>query len=230
MSGTPSFAFILPACLGFAGEVSEAVMKTGKPKWIGFYVGLVLLGSVMQAVAEAGPDRVVLTTGGEQNLVTAEQTFLIAPFSEPRLLFTFGFATDEAAEPGEFSDSFTFTLEGGSSGSTLLFLTADTTGVVWVPSTPGTVPLEPGAVTGTATEYPDGIEPALAHRYAYRVEASLPEEFAGGPAIFRADLFDNLNGTESVGWFADVSVVPEPRALVLAVLAGSIFFLRRSKR
>ena len=204
-------------------------MRLDRAKWIGLCFCTFALGGALKTGGESAPELTLLQTGSGTPLITSSEELFIAGFADPRIRFTFGFATDEISEPGAFLDSFTFTLEGGDSASTLLFLTADATGVAWAPSTPGTVPLSPDSITAIPTEYPPAIEPALTQRYAYQVEALLPEDFAGQAATFRADLFDNLDGTASLGWFAEIAVVPEPRASLVALLAAFIYLIRRKR-
>jgi hypothetical protein len=172
----------------------------------------------------------VLHASGNQPLTT--ETVLLdvdASFVLPVLRFTFGFATDEEYAPGQLADSFSVTLQDASLARTLIFLTADASGVVWGPPSPGTVPVDPESLSRTVMPFPGLIEPALGLQLAFTVQAPLSSEFAGQRLSLHFDLFDNLNGVPSLGWFGDVAVVPEPRLLAYSGMV-LLFYLVSRKR
>ncbi len=164
----------------------------------------------------------VLHTGGGGPLVTSSQPlFLPSNFSE--LEFAFGFATDEQIEPGQFLDSFTVTLQAdGDASATVIYFTADLSGVTWAPFSPGTLFISPESIERTVITFPD-LSPftptpvPIGHRLAYDITVPVPEGLRGQPVTLYFDLFDNQNLHASLGW---VEAVPEPSTIWLAVIAG----------
>lgn len=176
---------------------------------------------------------VTLNTGGGQVLVSETRTVMIdGAWAQPRLLFDFGYATDETALPGIFLDSFTVTLQDSNQVFTAIYLTADASGVAWVPSTPGTVAMDPASINASALSYPS-LEPVLAGQLAFQVDAAIPAQFIGHLVNIHFDLYDNLDAQASQAWFSDLRVmnVPEPAVWciwLLAVVCG--WTLKRLKR
>jgi hypothetical protein len=171
----------------------------------------------------------VLRAAGAEPLITETRELQVDPsFALPVLQFTFGFATDETVVPGQFADSFTVTLQDASLATTIILLTADASGTVWAPLTPGTVPISPEAILRRSAPFPASIEPVLQWQFAYQVEAPLPAAFTGQSFSLHFDLFDNMNGVRSIGWFSDITVVPEPRLWFAAALA--LFYLLRRRQ
>jgi hypothetical protein len=191
-------------------------------------LGLALLAQSSRTDAQT----FVLETGGGESLVTKFQ--MIEGVTEPNSLLHFdvGLATAEELSSGSFFDSVTLSLEGTSPAATTAFTTLDRTGVLWAPSVPGGISLDPNSLTWTEIPFPD-VATSLTYRRAYSVTAPIPTEFLGQTLMFRIDLFDNMNGLESVAFVNELSVVPEPSAIGLAtalILLGVGFVVNRNRR
>jgi hypothetical protein len=170
-------------------------------------------------------------TGAGQVLVTETRSiFVDAGLQQPRLIFDFGFATDETPAPGAFLDSFTVTVQDSAQQFSAVYLTADATGVLWAPQTPGALQIDPASITANPLSYPS-LQPVLANRTAFQVTAPIPSQFLGTTVNVFFDLFDNLDPTISQGWFSNLSAssVPEPQVWVLS-LAGAALLLRSKRR
>jgi hypothetical protein len=144
--------------------------------------------------------------------------------------FDFGFATIEEILGGSFMDSATLTLQGSSPNATTIIGTLDRSGILWTPTTPGGVTLEPGAVNWTEIDFPD-LSLELPHRKAYSAIVEIPTELQGQDLRFIIDLFDNQNGVKSIAYVSAPTVVPEPGTVALAAVGiGFLFaFTRRNK-
>ncbi len=170
----------------------------------------------------------VLNTGGGTPLVTSSQLLQIPASSVPvPLLFEFGFGTDETASPGAILDSFTVTVQDAAMLHTLVLLTADASGVVWAPPTPGAILIPPEAILRTSIPFPS-LQPVLANQSAFVVMVPLPTVFTGTVTV-HFDLFDNLNPSSSLGWYNRVNV-PEPGTWVLLVAGGLLVWLGKKSR
>lgn len=175
-------------------------------------------------------DPVLLATGGGQPLVSASLPVPVFPASNPAPLeFRFAFGTDEVFSPGGVFDSFTITLQDAAMTHTLLLLTADASGVVWAPATPGAIALDPDSIARIATNYPSG-QPVFARQVSYQVTVPVPAQYHGRSATLFLDLFDNLNTTASQGYFHLINV-PEPASWAIG-LGGALCWLglRRWRR
>jgi hypothetical protein len=172
-------------------------------------------------------------TGGGQPLVSdVRPLFVDAALVQPRLQFNFGFATDESFVPNAILDSFTVTIQSSNQLYTAVYLTADASGVVWAPATPGALVIDPATIDFQAIAYPS-LQPVLVLQRAFQVSALIPSQFLGGSINVYFDLFDNLNPQASQAWFSDlrVTAVPEPQAWMLLLLAGlSCWSFNRLKR
>jgi hypothetical protein len=165
-------------------------------------------------------------TGGGQSLVTEVRSiFVDAGLQQPRLLFEFGFATDEIPSPARFLDSFTVTIQDSAQRFSAVYLTADATGVGWAPQTPGALFIDPASITANPLTYPN-LQPVLANQRAFQVSALIPAQFAGGSLNVFFDLFDNLDANASQGWFNGLSVVsvPEPQAWALLLVGAFLLW------
>jgi hypothetical protein len=171
-------------------------------------------------------------TGGGQPLITETRSLIVAAgLQQPRLNFAFGFATDEVQTPGSFLDSFSVTVQDINRVFTAVYVTADASGTVWAPLTPGTIVIDPASIAAVPISYPN-LQPVLSDRRAYQVSAAIPPQFVGSSINVFFDLFDNLDATLSQGWFSGLSVgsVPEPQAWTLGLLALLISWgLKRRK-
>lgn len=174
----------------------------------------------------------VLRTGAGAPLQTEVVTFNLpsadlASYFE----FSFGFSTDEEVIPNSLLDSWTATLRTDDGVWTLIYFTADANGVQWAPVTPGTYTLDPDSISRQETTFAN-LLPEHTHRVAYNIAAPIPEEFAGREVTLYFDLFDNGNELGSLGYFGEVTVVPEPKLFSLALLGFALFggLLRRYLR
>jgi hypothetical protein len=163
-----------------------------------------------------------LHTGGGIPLVSATQS-LFAPnlVPETRLQLNFGFSTDEIFAPDQFFDSFTITLQDAGGLSTAVLLVADTSGVTLAPPTPGGIPVNPLSLNLESTAVPP-LSLTLAKQLAFHLDAPIPAQMVGGQINVFFDLFDNLDSVPSLGWFSDVSIVPEPGSGSLMLLAVAV--------
>jgi hypothetical protein len=98
---------------------------------------------------------VVLRTGGGSPLVTFTELVSVPSNALPiALSFEFGFGTDETPSPGVFLDSFSVTVQDAARLNTLVLLTADGSGIVWAPPTPGGVGIPPDAILRSSIPFP----------------------------------------------------------------------------
>lgn len=163
---------------------------------------------------------VVLRTGGSEPILSSTQ--FVGNFSAtgPALLqFAFGFSTDEEQEPGVFLDSITLTLSEQNGPLSVIYNTTDRTGAYWAPA--GGISISGDSITRETIGFPI-LEPSHAHQYAYLVTAPVPNELLGKNLNFYTDVFDNRNGTESLGW---VSVVPIPEPATWAIAATMLVMI-----
>ncbi len=165
---------------------------------------------------------VVLNTGAGQPLQTETRLLTLDPgLAQPRLEFNFGFATDELFTPNTFQDSFTVTIQTTDQQFTAVYLTADASGMVLGPPTPGALAIAPSSITSAAIAYP-ALTPQLHQQTAFAVSAAIPPQFQGTSMNVFFDLFDNGDAAASQGWFSGLQVtqIPEPQSwsLVFAVM------------
>lgn len=175
------------------------------------------------------PALYVLTADGSQALQTRSLNLSLPQGTSAPLEFKFGFETDEVFRPGEFFDSFTLSLRTLDDLFTLILVTADASGVLFAPPTPGTELLADSALTRSPIPSPS-LTPHLAQQHSFSVSAVLPENLMGREVTLFLDLFDNNNGVISHGWLADITVVPEPTLWPLIPLAGMVLFRKRSRK
>src|SRR5436190_5883512 len=142
--------------------------------------------------------------------------------------FTFGFATDEEVMPGIFLDSFTLTLGESNGPLSVIYNVTDRTGSFWAPGAPGTISIPEASILREMISFPD-LDPNYTHRYAYSVTAPVPVELLGRNLNFYADLFDNGNALNSLGWIS-VTPVPEPSTWALGLAALAMFFTFNRKK
>lgn len=204
------------------GKVARELVSPG---WLAV---LMTALSWPQSIAAQGTV-VFHNTGNGQSLVSEVQSILVeSGLQQPRLVFDFGFATDETPAPGSFLDSFTVTLQDSAKSFSAVYLTADATGVAWAPPTPGALLVDPASITARPIAYPN-LPPGLASQTAFEVSAPIPPQFLGNSVNLYFDLFDNLDSRISQGWFSGVNVVavPEPQALALLLVGGLLLWRRR---
>ena len=175
-------------------------------------VGALVLQATLLAqggIVTDGP-LTVFRTGSGAPLLTLELDLGIPDLErEPRLEFTFGFATDEPELSGTFFDSFSVTLERADRQATALLLTSDRTGVLWAPLNPGGLVLPEEDLSVADVQFAD-LSPAFEFKWAYSVSYTLPPEFTGGSTRLFLDLFDNHNALASMAYVRDVRVTALP--------------------
>ena len=172
---------------------------------------------------------IILRTGGGLS-----STQLIGSFdaSTPALVhFTFGFATDEEVMPGTFLDSFTLTLGEADGLLSVIYNVTDRSGSFWAPDAPGTISIPESSILREAISFPaiPELDPIYTYRYAFSVTAPVPDELLGRNLNFYADLFDNGNALNSLGWIS-VTPVPEPSTWALGLAAVAMFFTFKRKK
>jgi hypothetical protein len=164
---------------------------------------------------------VILRTGSGSVLLT--NTLPEQPGASV-LAFSFGFATQEQPQPGQFADSFTISITGPS--GTAYLVNADANGIVWAPLVPGAISLTESAVQRQIV--PFGIPgEGLTTVGAYQVDYSLPATWQSSPLNLNFDLFDNQNSLRSLAYI-DVMSVPEPSSVAILVAALVLWTLARS--
>jgi len=167
---------------------------------------------------------------GAGPVLTTDQRVFDLPENATNFLFEFdfGFSTDEVVTNSVVFDSWTATLQTTNGESTVVYLTADVTGVQWAPPTPGTIPLDPSLIFRQPVAFPS-LEPVFAQRESYHVSVPIPPSFSGQTVNFYFDLYDNLNSFNSVGWVSQINVVavPEPASWSLGLAALTFMFWKR---
>jgi hypothetical protein len=171
---------------------------------------------------------VILRSGG-----ALSSTQLIGSFDEntPAMVhFTFGFATDEEVLPGAFLDSLTLTLGEVDGLLSVIYNVTDRSGSYWAPGAPGTISIPESSILREAISFPaiPELDPTYTYRYAFSVTAPVPDELLGRNLNFYADLFDNGNGVDSLGWIS-ITPVPEPSTWALGLAAVAMFFTFKRK-
>lgn len=167
----------------------------------------------------------VLFSGGTQPLLTVERQLDVpsSAISAPLLTFHFGFSTEEIFEPGDIFDSFSVLLRNPTSGATGFLLTTDASGIVWAPTMEGGFQLDPEKIVRQSIPFAD-VDPNLSRKLAYEVSFALPEAFVGDRVNVIFDLFDNQNAARSLGYFSDLTVIPEPSTGVIWALGAALAF------
>lgn len=193
-----------------------------------FILTLVLDGGSLEAQGTI----TVLQTGGGHPLVSQQESVSLAGITAPVILFDFGFVTDEVPVPNTFLDAFTVTFQGASPNQTAVLATADASGILWAPASPGGLVVTDSQIQRQATQ-PPSLQPILGRGVAFSVQVSVPAGFTGPTLTVDFDLFDNLNQAMSAGWYTTPLAVsvPEPQAWML--FGPGLFVLamkRRQKR
>ena len=192
------------------------------PAWLIGAVALLAGGAQSFGQGTVGPV-VVLRTGAGGPLVSSTQSIGSFSAGGPALFqFSFGFSTDEEPAPGLFLDSFTLTIGEAGGSLNAVYNTTDRTGSYWAPIAPGSIFLSPDSITREVIPFPN-LDPNHTHQFAYFVTAPVPTELLDRNLNFYADLFDNQNGINSLGWIS-VTPVPEPSTWALAGVALVLFF------
>jgi hypothetical protein len=168
--------------------------------------------SIVFLPAQETPEYVVLQTGGGQSLINSQQLLQTGGVPNPAVFFDFGFFTDEIVAPGVFLDSFTVTIQDSSSAVAVL-VTADASGSLWAPLSPGAIFLSDFDIERKAFS-PPTLDPIFGRGVGFSVGFLLPEEFTGPSVTVHFDLFDNQDGLMSGGWYSQphIESVPEPHS------------------
>jgi hypothetical protein len=164
-------------------------------------------------------------------LVTATQSiFVPGNITVPELLISIGFATAETWAPGSILDSVSLTLRDSAMPNTAVFTTIDGGGVLWAPATPGGLAIDPDSIIRSTLPFP-GLTPDLPFKWAFLLRLPVPEAMRGRSLDLHLDLFDNQNGSHSLGWMSEVAVIPEPSGpLILGCgVLALILIARRHK-
>ena len=164
---------------------------------------------------------VIMRTGSGRELVTTTLSYVNASGQSASdvLAFSFGFATQEQSQVGQFADSFTVSISGP--GGTAYLVTADASGVLWAPAVPGAIPLTESAIQRQFVPFEVPSE-GLSEAASYQVDYSLPPAWQNSPLTLNFDLFDNQDPQHSLAYF-DVTPVPEPSSVAI-LLAGLVFW------
>lgn len=170
-----------------------------------------------------------LQTGGADSVVSVQEILQLAGMPNPTLAFNFGFVSDEVFVPDTFLDSFTVTLQDSTLTYSVVLVTLDPSGALWLPPPQGTAAVADSQLQRWPVA-PSSLSPVNGRGNAFAVQLALPAEFAGNSIQVTFDLFDNQNAIMSLGWYSDLRVfsVPEPQALVL--LGLGLLILRCSKK
>jgi hypothetical protein len=181
--------------------------------WIILGLTVLLFAGECRVQAQGSFAPIVLRTGAGQAIVSSLVTL---PPAGPNnfLSLEFGFSTTEVFGPGRIFDSFTVSVGRPGSLEVLILATLDASGAVFVPVSPGGINIDPATLTRTVTAFPP-ITPSYAAKLAYILSVPVGAELAGGPLTVYFDLFDNLDAEPSLGYFGQVSLIPEPPAWAL---------------
>jgi hypothetical protein len=187
------------------------------------------LFSVISSPAQSTLNFVVLQTGGDTPLVSDQQILPFDGTAGQQLTFNFGFFTAESSAPGTFLDSFTVTMQDGSSGTAILGV-IDASGTVWAPPSGGGIVLSDSDIVRMAI-IPPSDSPILGQGVGYSVTVPIPQQLVGPQLTLYFDLFDNQDPNMSTGWFTPprISSVPEPGIGSLFTLALLGAIIRRKR-
>jgi len=186
-----------------------------KPKLVPWAVGwrviaptVLFLGAFTRAQAQG------VTVLTEETLSVAR--FIVAGAPGPTSLFQvdFGFATSEAASPGQLHDSLTLMLTGFLDGKERILVTLDVFGLTPKPLVEGA-----GDFSNSPIEFRNASLDPLAGfelpvKQSFTMSFPLPPDWLGQGEL-TGFLATNGDGFKSVGFVGQPTVVPEPGALVL---------------
>lgn len=175
--------------------------------------GVLALASLGRA-AEAGisyeGDLTVFRSSTNSSFLTLELPY-VAPSADqrPRLLFEFGFSTEQRLLPITFLDSFSVTLQGTEASSSALLLTADAFGVAWAPPNPGGLPLDDSGLSYTNIPFAS-VDPILPWRFAFAVSYLLPPQLCDGPLSLFLDFLDTSSPLRSLAYVTRLLLQTSP--------------------
>jgi PEP-CTERM motif len=172
---------------------------------------------------------VTLLTGGAGSIKSVTVDVPGRPSALTNILeLVVALATDERMVPQVIPDAVTVNVVDLLGQQTAVVVTADITGFVWRPETPGTVPLAATAISAALVAFPT-LDPLRETTAAYRVRVELPPAFLDQEIRVTMDLFDNGNLFGSTAFLGTVALVPEPAtALLVGVGVLGLVFRRRS--
>ena len=178
-----------------------------------------LLGGA-DVLAQGALQGTTLSTGGGFALRSATVDLPGRPSALTNILqMIIGLSTDERRLPQVVPDAVTVNVIDLSGQKTVVVVTADITGFVWRPETPGAIPLSASSVSASLVAFPI-LDPVRETANAYLVLFEIPAAFYGDEIKVVMDLFDNQNALGSTAFLGNVALVPEPSAALLLGLGG----------
>ena len=192
----------------------------------GLLLGILSTPSVFSQGIQGVP--VVLNTRTAEVLTTESRVIRFsAEMLDPTLQLKAGFATDELFGAGTIFDSFTISIKTEEAFARVI-ATFDASGVVFAPPSSGSGSFSADSILRQPISYPL-LNPVLGHPSAFSLEIPLDPTLAGKSLELYFDLFNNQEGGQSQGWFADVVLVPEPRLVCIGLLAGILIVALRRR-
>ena len=171
-------------------------------------------------MAQGALQGTTLSTGGGFALRSATVDLPGRPSALTNILqMIIGLSTDERRLPQVVPDAVTVNVIDLSGQKTAVVVTADITGFVWRPETPGAIPLSASSVSASLVAFPI-LDPVRETANAYLVLFEIPAAFYGDEIKVVMDLFDNQNALGSTAFLGNVALVPEPSAALLLGLGG----------
>jgi hypothetical protein len=202
--------------VGRLGYDSGTCRENAGVKFFLCLVGFFYCFQGLDAARAQGTFRSV-STGAGQPLATLQASLSLVGAVNPVIAFDFGFVTREVQAPGAFLDSFTVSVQDGSSSLLAVLATLDASGAVWAPTTPGTLPVTEAQIVRWAMN-PPSQPPVGGQGMAFSVTLPVPQQFTGQSLDVYFDLFDNLDPLLSVGWYDHLRIVSVPEPQSCAVL------------
>lgn len=198
----------------------------------GWFAGLVaVVLSCFPAMGQGNFDSIkILRTMEGDPLITLSDPLLIPTgLAVPTVRFQFGFETDEVFAAGTVFDAVTVSFATPDGGTIVYVSTLDAGGAGFALVTPGAYQIDRSTISELAIA-PPLIDQGLLTKQAFDVTVMLPGFYAGQQNQVRLDLFDNRNGTSSLGWISNVVIVPEPVTTVMLLAGGLLMVAYRRFR
>lgn len=210
-----------------AFSIEKALTLTERSRTARSLVALLASGLLTITVCGQGTLQFI-STGNGVSLVSRDEVLPTTAASRAAA-FDFGFATEESAVPGVFLDSFTVSF-GGPNRTTMLLATIDASGVAWAPSG-GSGGFSETQILRTSIPA-TGFPPISGRGVGFSVQFPLPIESLGSDVHLTFDLFDNLDGQMSSGWYDKLRIVtiPEPSCVLLLSVGFASILIFKSRR